>query len=93
MGTRRRQSDWIGCGIAGSTVIILIVGWVISLHAQPMLQLPQVAFNAVVVEQITSFGKRMDRVEGMVQYALIGIIGNLLTLVFMLFQQSRKRTH
>lgn len=66
---------------------------VVRLHAQPILSLPQVAINAVVVEQISTFGKRMDRVEWLVQGAVIGIIGNLLTLIFILIQQSRKRTH
>lgn len=87
----RRREDWIGITIALTTLVVMGVGLLTHLRAQSILSLPQVAINAVMGEQISTLTHRIDKIEGLVQYALIGIVGNLLTLIFILFQQGKKR--
>lgn len=89
---RLRRDDYIGCTIAGVTLVIIVVG-LVHLRAQTqILSLPQAAINAVLADRFDAMSLRVAKIEAQVNYALIGIIGNLITLIFILIQQSRKRT-
>lgn len=90
---QRRGLDYLGFITAGATMSLLVVGCVQHLLAQAsdLLSQPQVAINAAMIERVGDVVRRLGRVEDMVQYALIGIVGNLITCAVVLYQQANKR--
>ena len=76
--------------ILAFTVVMLIVGWAVDAFAQPLSLIPagmsQDAVNQMLIERVSSLTQRMDRIDNMLQYGMLGILGNLLAHLFQLMK-------
>lgn len=72
--------------ILAFTVVVLVVGWTVDTFAQPLSVVPagmsQDAVNQMLIERVSNLTARMDRIDNMLQYGMLGILGNLLAHLF-----------
>lgn len=87
--TQRQRGEWItaGQGIATMTIVVLLVGFAVSVaRAQypGSAELQQAATNAMLSAQITALSDRLGKVEGQLNFLLMGIVGAVLTQIIVL---------
>ena len=69
-------------------VAALLMGFAVSLWAEPILP-SQEAVNATFQERFAAMSLRLDKIESMLNYALLAVFGNLIAHLFQISMKGK----
>lgn len=91
MTQRRRQMLAASEGVLLGTVLVLALGCINHVEAQtPPQGWSQDSINATLSERQSALSARLDKIETLLQYGMVGLVGNLIAHIFQI-QTLRKK--
>jgi hypothetical protein len=78
--TDRARREWLMCSewVIYIALAILAVGFAVDVFAQ----VSQDTINATLVERQNALSARLDKIEALLQFGIVGVFGNLIAQVF-----------